>query len=825
MINWRIDKEKKFKTNPMINDSKVVIKIISGVSHEGGSTNIFIRLTNELNKRGFDVTFYGPHDYHLDKCKSKKIITPHIHINDDDLNIIDIQPSDILIFHYKILKERPKAKKVIFVSHEKNWFEMSQITKYWDIAVFSHEKHRKYHNYNEDYLCIPNPKEELFFKDKKELSKIAGIIGTIEERKQTHISIQKALDDGMEKIYLFGRLESEPNYSKYYLKYVHEYIDEKKVFYKGFSQNKQEMYNQIGNVYAFSGGEVATLVKDECYQTGTKFIGNEETNHEVSLLTNYEITNKWIELFDLKEERNINNFYKNIKFAVIIHIFYEDLMEYIIEKLKNIPISYDLYVSIPYGKESIKEKILKYKNDAIIEEVPNRGQDVAPFIYFINKIIENNKDYDIILKMHSKKSPLNESEGNLIRNILYDKLLSNSYIIRDNINLFENIHTGMVGYSLMEESIIDKSLGKNNNKEKIDILREMFNVKDDKLSFFYGTMFYVRFDILKETFKNIKLDYDFFEEGYKIDNHSLSWNFSDGTFAHAFERFFANIVRDKKYELIENKNILYTKKRLCIFVYYGYDKKMPYHIEIYLKELNKHFDDVLIVTNNVEIETEYPISRFENEGGDFGLWYKIIKNLDLSGYKEIALVNDSCILFNTLDKIFEWSQYSQSDFWGITDSYENFDNINRIRHLQSYFLVFKEKSLQYLKEFFNDDFFDSINKDLTITENKTNLIIKGEIGLSDFMIKKGMIMDAYFKSNEVCKKFNKDPFFTNMTILLYKELIKDGCPLIKKKIVRKDSHLIYLLENDIIDKDYFNYEDIIREYMNVDIDFQKLFNI
>ena len=62
--------------------------------------------------------------------------------------------------------------------------------------------------------------------------------------------------------------------------------------------DKQKMYNMIGKVYHSSKGEVACLVKDECYLTNTEFFGNEETNHEVSKLTNNEILQLWKNLFN-----------------------------------------------------------------------------------------------------------------------------------------------------------------------------------------------------------------------------------------------------------------------------------------------------------------------------------------------------------------------------------------------------------------------------------------------------------------------------------------------------------------------------------------------
>jgi len=54
------------------------------------------------------------------------------------------------------------------------------------------------------------------------------------------------------------------------------------------------MYDFVSKVFHSSLAEIACLVKDECYQTNTEFFGNEETDHEVSKLTNEEILDLWI---------------------------------------------------------------------------------------------------------------------------------------------------------------------------------------------------------------------------------------------------------------------------------------------------------------------------------------------------------------------------------------------------------------------------------------------------------------------------------------------------------------------------------------------------
>jgi glycosyltransferase involved in cell wall biosynthesis len=267
-----------------------MIKIITGHSEQGGSTELLIRLTNLFNENGYDCTMYGPHDWFLDKCKGDRVENVKF----------PKKSNDIIISHIVEHEERPRdVKKVIYYCHEKWWWKrLDEINQVWDHVVFSHEEHRQWHSYYQGpYSCIPNPKDEsLLYRDKSHLDKVAGIIGSVEERKQTHVSIENALNDGCEKIYVFGVIREN---EKYYGSQVKKYRYHPNVEFVDHMNNKQEMYDMIGRVYHYSMGEVACLVKDESYQTGTKFFGSGETTHEVSKLTNLELLEVWKKLLDL----------------------------------------------------------------------------------------------------------------------------------------------------------------------------------------------------------------------------------------------------------------------------------------------------------------------------------------------------------------------------------------------------------------------------------------------------------------------------------------------------------------------------------------------
>lgn len=261
------------------------IKIISGWSDTGGSTEVFIGLTNEFNKIGLECTFYGPHDYHLNKCKSDNIENIGKNIDSDD----------ILICHFLNLHYRPPVKKVILSCHEKGVFNLKNVKKYWDVVVFLNEEHKNFHNYSSEYEIIPNLKNCLEFKEKPDLDTFAGIIGSIDPNKMVHVSIQRALDDGCKKVYIFGSIRNVP----YFEQFVKPLLSENVIYY-GFLDNKQKMYDSIGRVYHSSESETWCLIKDECETTGTKFLGLESSNIKRPVISNQEIIQKWINIFDIK---------------------------------------------------------------------------------------------------------------------------------------------------------------------------------------------------------------------------------------------------------------------------------------------------------------------------------------------------------------------------------------------------------------------------------------------------------------------------------------------------------------------------------------------
>jgi ubiquinone/menaquinone biosynthesis C-methylase UbiE len=90
--------------------------------------------------------------------------------------------------------------------------------------------------------------------------------------------------------------------------------------------------------------------------------------------------------------------------AVVLHLYHTEMLPFFVKKLKNLSkVSYDLFITIPEGKEAVIDKIHEHLPDARIALVPNCGRDVLPFIQVAKQL--ENLGYDKILKIHSNKSP------------------------------------------------------------------------------------------------------------------------------------------------------------------------------------------------------------------------------------------------------------------------------------------------------------------------------------------------------------------------------------------------------------------------------------
>lgn len=257
------------------------IKFITGFGGFGGSTIALIEHCKLLSDAGFDVEFYCDSSWAASFFSTKKT------------NELKTNEEDILIYHALEMKTRPVCKRCFLYVHEKSVFDLKQKSvSGYDGFIFVDEKQIKYHE--KRGFVVPNPMNRMVDKSKHNPpnKNIAGVVGTIQSRKQQKISILKALENGASKVLLFG--DKEDNYFE---KEILPLLGEK-VEYRGFYEpsKRMDMYNEFDVLYHFSSDESASLVFGECKILEKKIIKSKEvTNFEI--VDDQEIIEKWKFIF------------------------------------------------------------------------------------------------------------------------------------------------------------------------------------------------------------------------------------------------------------------------------------------------------------------------------------------------------------------------------------------------------------------------------------------------------------------------------------------------------------------------------------------------
>lgn len=230
-------------------------------------------------------------------------------------------------------------------------------------------------------------------------------------------------------------------------------------------------------------------------------------------------------------------------------------------------------------------------------------------------------------------------------------------------------------------------------------------------------------------------------------------------------------------------------KRAVVFAHYDKDNIVDDYVLYYLKALKEISSYIVFVScNPVENKncldgiTDFIIDEQHDEY-DFGSYKRGFLHLKdkLDEFDEIIFANDSCFgpLF-PLQPIF--TRMKNFDFWGITENKSGFKKFgeNKFKsvkrpHLQSYFLNFKKKV-------FTSETFENFITSIKHHENKNDIIVNYEIGLSEALRKAGFSNDSYIKHYQQ---------FGNSLIYFWRELIKKHkMPFVKCSILRhKNDHV------------------------------------
>ena len=215
-------------------------------------------------------------------------------------------------------------------------------------------------------------------------------------------------------------------------------------------------------------------------------------------------------------------------------------------------------------------------------------------------------------------------------------------------------------------------------------------------------------------------------------------------------------------------------KTLGVFCMYTSSDGISNHIKIYLTELRQYFSDMIVVMNRsnlpeweVQFLNELRIipCLVNNEGYDFGMYYKVFQKFDCTQYDHIGLINDSMILFRPLRKTFNTYFSNSYDYFGMVSS------IEKSLHIQSYFLLFNKETFPLIFKYMTEN---------GIKETKDEVVDTYEVNMCTMLRNNNKRLGCMFNHTLVNAQ-------SNPTVFKINELIKIGMPMIKKSMVSNKS--------------------------------------
>lgn len=231
------------------------------------------------------------------------------------------------------------------------------------------------------------------------------------------------------------------------------------------------------------------------------------------------------------------------RIAVCLHVYYDDMIPELMDYVSNIPGPYhvDITTDTQDKRQSILTLLEPYGLDDVTVRVvaSNQGRDTSALLIAQRDVLLSG-DYDLICRIHSKKSPQDSfNVSDLFRNHLYENLLPNRGYVSEVLRLFDEHPTlGMVfppviniGYPTLGHAWFANRAPAEALAKRLG-LRTRFDTNTPLAPF--GSMFWARPEALR---KLVEADWswtDFPEDG----------EYRDGSLTHVLERLLAYTVLD-----------------------------------------------------------------------------------------------------------------------------------------------------------------------------------------------------------------------------------------------------------------------------------------
>jgi lipopolysaccharide biosynthesis protein len=226
------------------------------------------------------------------------------------------------------------------------------------------------------------------------------------------------------------------------------------------------------------------------------------------------------------------------RIAVLVHVFYVELLDELLAALHAIPVGFDLVVTnasdVPIRID--RSSIANLRN-VVLFDVHNHGRDIFPLVQVVNAGILD--PYEVVLKLHTKKSAWREGHAELQgtgaswKDEFLEALAGSREMVEGILDAFAA--DPWLGLVTAPGNVVGPEFWGGDEAITRELLRRLeLDVDHDALRFAAGSMYWVRAFVLQGLRSLNLTGDDFDEEKGQID----------GTTAHAIERAIGILTQE-----------------------------------------------------------------------------------------------------------------------------------------------------------------------------------------------------------------------------------------------------------------------------------------
>lgn len=357
---------------------------------------------------------------------------------------------------------------------------------------------------------------------------------------------------------------------------------------------KRSFYHEYGEAMERSGGEATRDVFE--------FI-DKELEYDCGLIWDNLLRTQ--NMADIKKRLHLNYVLSSkyrkktsksdLKIALVLHIYYEDLAEYCRNYAESMPEGTDVYVTVPSEEklEIVKKAFLDFPYKLEFRITGNRGRDVAPFLVTCKDLIGR---YDLICKMHDKRvyqvQPMSLGESWSYK--CFENLLKNKVLVENIIEMFErNSRLGMLTPPIPNHGPYYPVTGKGEWGDNYPIVKKL--AQDLQLHVDLdpnkepvaplGSMFWVRTDALNVLFAH----------NWQYEEMPKEPIQDDATILHAIERVYPFCVQEMGYYVAWVMTDSYAKVEMDNWKYMNQEQIKAEYSQVGVKP----FRQLLEAVNNI----------------------------------------------------------------------------------------------------------------------------------------------------------------------------------------------------------------------------------